>query len=121
MWFLLAACNQLVEVSPSLQACADVNFEAPPASVVEAEMLVEASALVWRTNVYLEESGLSFAPTFAIHRGVLSIYEAWEGAESADPYCYQPQVQVDGIQGDLEVRWFLGPGETVPFETLIIE
>ena len=98
MMLLLLACNQEVEVTPSQTACTDVDFANPAPSTLEWEPDGDG-AHVWRTYVFLDQSGLTFSPDLGIEKGVLSIHEAWTEPESDDPFCYVPEVRITAYTG----------------------
>lgn len=122
MWYLLAflGCASEVQVTPDQGACTDVDYANPAPSVLDWAAEGEG-ARVWRSYVFLDQSGLTFAPDFSIERGVLSVYEAWTDPEGDDTFCYEPSVTVTGYRGSLEVRWYTEDDADVPFDTVIVE
>lgn len=120
MLLLLVACTTEVLVTPGQTACTDVDFANPAESTVEWEPDGEG-AHVWRTYVFLDQSGLSFEPELGIEKGVLSVHEKWVDAESEDPFCYVPELTVTDYTGTLELRWFTDDSGDTPFETLLLD
>jgi len=121
MFLLLLACASEIEVTPAQSACTDVDFENPDPSELLWESTGDGQARVWRTYVFLDESGLGFAPELAIEKGVLSVTERWDEPETDDAFCYQPELEITGFRGALEVRWFLAEDDSVPFATVQLE
>ncbi len=118
---LLVACGEPIEVTASQSGCTDFNYSDPADPFVAWEATGEDSALVWRANVLLDEAGSTFAPTYAIENGTLSVFEVWTDPASTDTFCYQPEIAIVGIRGELEVRWFTESDRDVPFQTVIVE
>ena len=120
MLLLLIACNTEVTVTPGQTACTDVDFANPAPSTLDWEPEAEG-AHVWRSYVFLDQSGLGFDPDLGIEKGVLSVHEAWVEPETDDPFCYVPEITVTGYTGELEVRWFTDDSADTPFATLLLD
>jgi hypothetical protein len=48
---------------------------------------------------------------------ILSVTEAWKTGKDRVAMCIQPQVEIKGLEGTLEVQWFL-EGENIAFDTI---
>lgn len=121
MLLLLLACSSEIQVTPGQSACVDVDFQDPDPSTLEWESTGEGAARVWRTYVFLDQSGLTFTPDLGIEKGVLTVNERWEEPETDDAFCYQPELEITDFRGVLEVRWFTEDDDTVPFATVQLE
>ena len=117
---LLVSCAQELAVEHSQGGCVEYDFDDPADSEVHWEW-ADPIAKIWRTNVALEQSQLEFDPTFKTDGNLVSIYEAWGGEPLEAPFCYQPEIHVEGMTRKLEIRWYSHDDETVPFATLEIE
>ena len=120
LWLMLLGCGSTVEVTPSQSACTDVNYQDPAPSELGWEAAADGTR-VWRTNVFLDQAGLSFDPELAIDHGTLSIFERWTEPETDDPFCYQPEVLLTDYVGRLEVSWFAEGDDAVPFATVVVD
>lgn len=117
---LLLGCGGEVTVTPDQGACHDVDYTNPAPSTLEWAP-ADGGADVWRTYVFLDQSGLAFDPDFEIANGVLTVRERWTSPEGDAPFCYEPHVLLGGYRGTLEVRWFTEDDPDVPFDTLLID
>ena len=117
----VAACGNQVVITPSQGGCTDYNFDDPAASAIEWEAAKDGTARAWRSNALLEKTGLIFDPLITVEGNVVEVFEAWAGGETDDAFCYEPSVGFEGLGGELEVRWYLAEGESVPYDTVDIE
>ncbi|MES2641200.1 MAG: hypothetical protein V4850_17050 [Myxococcota bacterium] len=118
---VLAACANQVTITPSQGGCADYDFADPAESTIEWEASKSGSARVWRANALQEQTGLVFDPLIEVEGKVVSVYEAWTGGETEDSFCYEPVVSFEGLSRELQVRWYLYAGDTVPYESVEID
>lgn len=116
---LLVACKNPVTLTPGQDACVSEDPEAAAEEVVW-ESTGEGAARVGR-EVVLDGTGLVFDPVFEVEPNVVHVYERWSGGGTEDPFCYAPNVAIEGIARELQVRWYLAEGDTTPFDTVDIE
>ncbi|MDP2311396.1 MAG: hypothetical protein Q8P41_00710 [Pseudomonadota bacterium] len=118
---LFAACANQVTIIPGQDGCIDYNFTDPAESTVDWEASSGGTARAWRSNALMDQTGLIFEPNIAADGNVIHVYEAWTGGETADAFCYEPSVAFEGVSGELQVRWYLAEGDTVPYDSVDIE
>lgn len=118
----LFACSGSVTLEPAQDGCSDFDYNDPAESKLVAE-LGDGSAVVRRTNVLLETTGLAFDPEIVPDDRVINVYEAWVVLEETGegPFCYAPEVQLREGSGAFQVRWFLEEGDSTPFDTVEVE
>lgn len=116
---VLLACAHEVAITPSQGGCTDFSYEDPAPSEVVWEPQADGVTIT-RTNILLDEAGLTFAPELAIDGKQMDVRERWTDPASDDQFCYTASLFVEGFAGELEVRWYL-EDETVPFQTILIE
>lgn len=117
----LVACGQQVTLQPGLDGCENYNFTDPQDPTLEWEAAADGTGRVWRTNVLMEQTGMVFEPEIVVEGDTVSLYEVWTGGEGEPQFCYAPYLALTGIQTQVQVRWYLAVGETVPFETVNVE
>jgi hypothetical protein len=117
---VLLGCGLNVDITPSTGACENYDFDSPAESTLEWEAQGDSAVRVWRTNGLLEQTGLVFDPEFEFEGRVISVHEAYSGGESDEPFCYAPEILLEGVSGKIEVRWYL-EGDDVPFKTVEVE
>jgi hypothetical protein len=119
LMLLLGACAPDINLVPVNNFCQDVDLDNLPPS----ELFFEGSGetgKVWLAN-YLAPSGLVFSPELAGEGRTIHVYQAWEGEGGEADFCYEPTVEMSGISGKIEVRWYLEDDHTVPYDTIELE
>lgn len=117
---LFLGCALDVAITPSTGVCQNYDFDSPADSTLEWEAAGEGAFRIWRTNALMEQTGLTFDPTFDFEGRDISLHEAWSGGESDESFCYAPEILLEGVTGAIEVRWYL-EGEDIPFKTIEVE
>lgn len=116
---LLLACSS-AHVSSSVEDCKDYDFTGEQESTLESSVDGN-TADVWRTYVERENTDDAFAPDIVDDGGVISVYEAWEEGSDGNPMCVEPHVNLSEMSGEIEVRWYLDAGDSVPFNTVRVQ
>lgn len=119
MFFYLLACAPEVALTPVTKPCENVDLaNLPPSELTSA---TEGSIIsVWLTNVE-EPSGLEFQPSLEPEGRVLVVKADWTGTPGDANFCYQPTVEIEGLKGKLEVRWYLTPEDGTAYDTLTVK
>ncbi len=113
---LLLACAS-ADIKSSLADCSDYNFSGEQESTLESTA-TGAKAVIWRTYVERENTDDAFAPEIVDEGTVVNLYEVWEAGSDATPWCYEPTLTLSNLNGQVEVRWYLSPDDSVPFDTV---
>lgn len=119
MLLLSLACAPDVTLTPATMPCEDVDLANLPPSELKSSTEGEVIT-VWLTNV-LEPSGLEFSPKLEPEGRILAVRADWTGEAGEADFCYQPSVEIGGLTGKLEVRWFLQVDDEAPYDTLTVE
>lgn len=115
----LLACSQELSMTPSQGGCTDFSYENPTPPALSWVPYADG-ATVTRSNILLDQSGLTFSPEVSVDHGVLVLREWWTEPETDDQFCYTASVYVEDFTGQIELRWYVGDDE-LPFETLLID
>jgi len=116
---LLLACSS-AQVSSSVEDCTDYDFSGEQESTL-ASSVDGSTGDVWRTYVERANTDDSFAPDIVADGPVINVYEAWEDGSDANPMCMEPHVTLSDMNGEIEVRWYLDAGASVPFDTVKLQ
>ena len=119
MLLLSLACAPDVTLTPVTVPCENVDL----ANLPPSELTSSASGdiiTVSLTNVE-EPSGLEFNPTLEPDGRILHVRADWKGEPGDADFCYQPEVEIGGLKGKLEVRWYLKVDDEVPYDTLTVK
>jgi hypothetical protein len=114
----LLACSPEITLTPVTDVCQDVDLDNPG----DPQLLSEGTdPLVVYLKPFVTSSGLEFDPTFATEGRELRVYQDWSGTPGDADFCYQPTVELGGVKGKLEVRWYLTPEDASPYATIEVK
>lgn len=113
---LLLACAS-ADLKSSLEDCSNYDFSGDQVSTLESTA-TGSKAVVWRTYVERDNTDDAFAPDIVDEGTVVNLYEVWEAGSDGTPFCFEPTLTLSNLSGQVEVRWFLSPDDSVPFDTV---
>jgi hypothetical protein len=115
----LMGCSPEIGLTAVNNFCTDVDLDNLP----DAELMAEVDgeqARVWLSHD-LQPAGLTFTPLFESSGNTIEVFALWDGAEGGVDFCYEPTIEIDGIRGKMEIRWFLSPDDGSPYDTIEIK
>jgi hypothetical protein len=115
---LLIGCAPEVTLRATQGGCTDFDYDDPAPAALVSEVSEDGTALVTRTNVLLDAAGYTFDPVITADKRLIEVFEVWTGEGQGEPFCYTPAVELEGLRGEFEVRWYLAEGDSVPFATV---
>lgn len=111
-------CTPELEIAHVQAFCTNYDFDTPQESEVLAEVRADV-IYVYRTYA-LEPAGSEFDPRVTNDGRTLHVYEGWTASDEEDELCYQPGLEIQGLKGGLEVRWYIDDSG-VPYRTIEVE
>jgi hypothetical protein len=114
---LFVACAPEVNVTSVQDGCTDFDYDDPAPSELVTTVSEDGSAVVSRTNVLLDAAGYVFEPVIVADKRLIEVFEIWTGEGEGEPFCYVPSIELSGLRGEFELRWYLAEGDSIPFAT----
>lgn len=119
MLIFLLACAPDIQLTSATNPCDGADLADLPAPELVAEVN-GSDATIWLDN-YLQPAGLIFKPEFDFDGRVVMVYGNWTGTPGDADFCYQPTVEMTGLKGKLEVRWYEALDDASPYDTINIK
>ena len=119
MLIFFLACAPEIQLSASTEPCENADLSNLPEAVLDSE-ITGSTGKVWLDN-YVQPAGLIFDPTFDFDKRVVLVYAAWTGTAGDADFCYQPTVEMSGLKGKFEIRWYESLEDASPYDTINIE
>ncbi len=111
-------CSPELSIAHVQDYCTNYDFDDPPTSEVAFEIRGEM-VYVYRSYA-LAPAGSEFAPRVTEEGRTLHVYEGWTPSTAETDLCFQPGLEITGLSGKLEVRWYVDESQ-VPYRTVEID
>lgn len=116
---LLSGCSPEIGLTAVNNYCTDVDLDNLPAVELFSEVDGD-TARVW-LSYDIQPAGLEFVPTYDTSGKTVEVFSLWDGEGGGEDFCYEPTVEITGLKGKMEIRWYISQDDASPYDTIEIE